>query len=181
MSPWLYYTLATLLVLGGAVCWLANLLSLPGNWGLVALAGLFGYLVPMAEGRGVAWTTVWALLGLAVAGEIVEFAAGAMGAAKQGASRRAVAYSLVGALAGSIGGAIVGLPIPIVGPLAAALLGGSVGAFAGAYLGERKNEGSHATGMAVGRSAFWGRLWGTVGKFVVGAVMLGVLAVDAFL
>jgi hypothetical protein len=32
--------------------------------------------------------------------------------------------------------------------------------------------------MAVARGAFSGRLWGTVGKFAVGAVMLGVMTVD---
>ena len=60
-----------------------------------------------------------------------------------------------------------------------ALLGGSLGAFAGAYLGELWSEKPHAAGYAVGKAAFIGRLWGTVGKFAVGAVMLGVAAADA--
>ena len=74
---------------------------------------------------------------------------------------------------------MAGAPIPIIGSMVAALLGGSVGAFAGAYAGEVSSERSHTSGVAVGKAAFVGRLWGTVGKFAVGAVMLGVAAVDA--
>ncbi|RIK72808.1 MAG: DUF456 domain-containing protein [Planctomycetota bacterium] len=170
MDPWLYYALAVTLVLVGGLCWLANLFSLPGNWALVGVAALFAYLVPATAGRGIGWKTIALLAALAALGEILEFAAGAAGAAKQGASRRAVVLSLVGAMASSVGG---------LGSLLAALLGGAAGAFAGAYLGETWKQRPHAAGMAVGKAAFVGRLWGTVGKFAVGAAMLGVLTVDA--
>lgn len=179
MNPWLYYSLAAGLVAAGFVCWLANLFSLPGNWGLLGLTALFAWLVPHDSSRGIAWNTVWILLVLAVVGEIIEFLAGAAGAAKRGASRRSIWLSLVGALAGSIGGAIVGLPIALVGSPIAALLGGAAGSFAGAYLGETWAERPLGHSVAVAKGAFMGRLWGTVGKFAVGAVMLGVAAVDA--
>jgi uncharacterized protein len=179
VNPWLYYTLAVLLIACGMLCWLANLFSLPGNWVLLGLVALFAFLVPETSGRGVSWTAVGIMAALAVLGEIIEFAAGAAGAAKQGASRRAVVLSLVGALAGSILGATAGIPIPIFGSMIGALLGGSVGAFAGAYFGEVWSERPHAHGLNVGKAAFIGRLWGTLGKFVVGAVMLGVAAADA--
>jgi len=179
MNPWLYYTLAVLLVLAGGLCWLSNLFSLPGNWLLLGLVALFAFLVPEIKTRGVDWTTVGILLALAVVGEVIEFAAGAAGAAKQGASRRAMLLSLLGAIVGSIFGATAGLPIPVIGSMVGALLGGSAGAFAGAYLGEVWSERPHAAGVAVGRAAFIGRLWGTVGKFAVGGVMLGVTAADA--
>lgn len=180
MNPWLYYTLAVLLICGGLVCWLSNLFSLPGNWVLLGLVALFAFLVPESNGRGVSWTGVGILAALAVVGEVIELAAGAAGAAKQGASRRAVLLSLVGAIAGSIIGATAGIPIPVIGSMAGALLGGSVGAFAGAYVGETWKERGHATSVAVGKAAFIGRLWGTLGKFAVGAVMLGVASADAF-
>jgi uncharacterized protein YqgC (DUF456 family) len=179
MNPWLYYTLALLLVMAGAACWLSNLFSLPGNWGLLVLAGLFAWLIPAAGSRGISVTTLTILLGLAVLGEIVEFAAGAAGAAKQGASRRSIALSLVGAIVGSVGGAVLGLPIPVVGSLLTALFGGAAGAAVGAYWGEASSRRGQGQSMAVGKAAFIGRLWGTVGKFAVGAVMLGVAAVDA--
>lgn len=179
VNPWLYYTLAALLLAGGVLCWLSNLFSLPGNWVLLGLVALFAFLAPETSDRGVSWTAVGIMAALAVIGEVIEFAAGAAGAAKQGASRRSILLSLVGGVAGSILGATAGIPIPVVGSMIGALLGGSIGAFAGAYFGEVWNEQTHSTGVAVGKAAFIGRLWGTVGKFAIGAVMLGVAAADA--
>jgi uncharacterized protein YqgC (DUF456 family) len=121
---------------------------------------------------------VWILLALAIVGEIIEFVAGAAGAAKRGASRRSIWLSLVGALVGSIGGAIVGLPIALVGSPLAALLGGAIGAFIGAYLGETWVKRAQGQRLEVAKGAFLGRIWGTVGKLAIGAVMLGVTAVD---
>ena len=178
VNPWLYYTLAILLICCGGICWLTNLFSLPGNWILLGMAALFAWLASETCGHGIGWITVGIMTGLAVLGEVIEFFAGAAGAAKQGASRRSIVFSLIGGMAGSIGGAIVGFPVPVVGPVIAALLGGAGGAFAGAYLGEKSIERPHGESMAVARGAFAGRLWGTVGKFAVGAVMLGVMTVD---
>jgi hypothetical protein len=179
MNAWLYYALAVALLALGFICWLANLLGLPGNWGLFGLAALFAWLVPPEGGRSLSWKTVWILLALAIVGEIIEFAMGAAGAAKRRASRRSQWLSLLGALVGSIGGAIVGLPVPLIGSAAAALLGGAAGAFAGAYLGESWAHRPHGHSMDVAKGAFAGRLWGAVGKFAVGAIMLVLTAVDA--
>jgi hypothetical protein len=177
---WAYYLWALLLVAGSVFGWLLNLVALPGNWIVVGGAALFAWLLPEEAGRGLTWTTVFVLLGLAVFGEVIEFAAGAAGAARQGASRRAVALSIVGAIVGSIIGLGVGAPILIVGPLVMAVLGGAAGAFAGAYLGEVWKGRAESERMAAGRGAFFGRIWGTVGKFAVGAVMLAIVAYDAF-
>jgi uncharacterized protein YqgC (DUF456 family) len=179
-ADWNYYLWASLLVVGCFIGWLLNLVALPGNWLIVGGAALFAGLIPEEPERGVAWRTVVALLILAVVGEIIEFAAGAAGAAKQGASRRAIALSMVGAIAGSVLGLTIGAPIPVVGSLVMALLGGAAGAFAGAYLGEAWKGRDESARTAAGRGAFFGRIWGTVGKFAVGAVMLAVVAWDAF-
>ena len=87
-----YYTLAVLLILGGGLCWLSNLFSLPGNW---AAAGRWSRCSPVSSpvqyprgacrGRPSAFAR-----GAGVAGEIIEFAAGAAGAAKLGADRRSM-------------------------------------------------------------------------------------------
>jgi uncharacterized protein YqgC (DUF456 family) len=182
MDPWLYYLLAVVLVLACGVAWLTNLVTAPGNWIVVGLAVLFAWLFrePVDGGRGMDWATVLVLLGLAVAGEVVEFVAGAAGAAKQCASRRSVALSILGALVGSIMGLAVGIPVPIVGSLVAAVLGGAAGAFVGAYLGEAWKGRGEEERMAAGRGAFVGRLWGTAGKLAVGAIMLAIVAWDAF-
>lgn len=177
---WVYYPAAALMVLLCIVAWLTTLLTLPGNWIVVGLAAGFAWLFAADAGRGIEWRTVIIAVALAGIGEVIEFGAGAAGAAKQGASRRAVALSLVGALVGSIGGLFVGVPIPIVGPLIVAVLGGSVGAFAGAYLGETWKGRTEGERIAAGRGAFVGKLWGTLGKLACGAVIVAIVAVDAF-
>jgi uncharacterized protein YqgC (DUF456 family) len=177
---WAYYLWALLLVVGCATAWLLNLVALPGNWILAGGAALFAWLVPGEAGQGVAWTTVAVLIGLAVLGEVIEFAAGAAGAAKQGASRRAIALSMVGAIVGSVAGIAIGAPGLIIGSFIMALLGGAGGAFVGAYLGEAWKGRTEFQRTEAGRGAFFGRIWGTVGKLAVGAIMLAIVAFDAF-
>jgi uncharacterized protein YqgC (DUF456 family) len=177
---WTYYLWAALLVVGSVVAWLLNLIMLPGNWVILGGAILFAWLLPLDDGRGITWKVVIFLATLAIAGEVIEFAAGAAGAAKQGASRRAVVLSIVGAIVGSIVGLSVGLPVPFIGPFVMAIFGGAAGAFAGAYLGEAWKGRDEPARTAAGRGAFFGRIWGTVGKFAVGAIMLAVVAWDAF-
>jgi len=177
---WTYYLWSLLLVAGSILAWLLNLVALPGNWIVLGLAALFAWLLPEKAGNGMSWTTVFVLLGLAVLGEVIEFVAGAAGAAKQGASRRAIALSMVGAVVGSLVGLGIGAPIPILGSLVMAVLGGAAGAFAGAYVGEVWKGRTEPERRAAGRGAFFGRIWGTVGKLAVGAVMLAIVAWDAF-
>jgi uncharacterized protein len=106
--------------------------------------------------------------------------AGAAGAAKTGASWRAIALSIVGAFLGSLAGLFVGLPVPILGPLIVAVLGGAAGAFGGAYVGELWKGRGEPERIAAGRGAFTGRIWGTLGKLATGAVMVAIVAYDAF-
>src|SRR6185295_19694002 len=102
MDAWPYYLWAVLLVVGCGLAWLTTLVALPGNWLIAGFAALFAWLVSQDAGRGITWTTVAVLAGLAVLGEVVEFAAGAAGAAKQGASKRSIALAMVGAVVGSV-------------------------------------------------------------------------------
>jgi uncharacterized protein YqgC (DUF456 family) len=182
LAPWLYYLLTLVLVLACCAAWLTNLVTLPGNWIILGLAVLFAWFLP--EGgesvRGIYWATIGVLFGLAVVGEVVEFAAGAAGAAKQGASRRSIALSVAGAMAGSIAGLAAGVPVPVFGSLIGAVLGGAAGAFAGAYVGEAWKGRHEDDRIAVGRGAFVGRLWGTAAKLAVGAIMLAIVTWDAF-
>jgi len=181
MPAYIYYLLALLFVLACGGAWLTNLVTLPGNWFVVAFAALYTWQLPETPTeRGMTWATVFVLIGLAVAGEIIEFAASAAGAAKQGASRRGVALSIVGAMVGSIAGLAVGIPVPVIGSLVAAVVGGAGGAFAGAYLGEAWKGREEDQRVAAGRGAFVGRLWGTAAKLAVGAIMLAIVTWDAF-
>lgn len=175
-----YYLWATLLLFGGIVGWSMNFLNLPGNWIIVGLAAAFASVLPAANASGLGWEAVGLLIALAVGGEVLETMAGAAGAARKGASRRAMVLAVVGTIAGSITGAIVGLPVPIVGPVLGALAGGAGGAFAGAYLGEMWKGSNADDRFAISWGALIGRLLGTAGKLAVGTVMLVVLGVRAF-
>jgi uncharacterized protein len=181
MSIWAYYIWACLLIFACCIGWLTTLVTLPGNWIIAGLAALFAWFIPVEGSRGISWTSVAVIVGLAVVGEVIEFGASAAGAAKQGASKRAVALSMLGAGVGSVIGLTVGLPIPVLGPLIMAVLGGAGGAFAGAYIGESWKGRPTANSMAAGRGAFMGRIWGTVGKLLVGMIMLVIVAWDALL
>lgn len=178
---WVQALWGILLVLAAIGCWVTNVFTLPGNWLIVGLAALFAYFLPDEEyGRGFGWITVAVLAVIAGLGEFIEFAAGAAGAAKQGASRRAMLLAMAGAMVGSIVGAAVGVPIPVLGPLIGAVGGGAAGAFGGAYLGEIWKGKLHPERTAVSTGALIGRLFGTIGKLAAGAVMVAVLAVMTF-
>lgn len=179
---WIQIAWGIALVLAAIGCWFLNIFTIPGNWLIVGLAALFAYLLPPAEyGRGFGWITVGVLVLIAVLGEVVEFAAGAAGAAKHGASRRAMLLSIVGAAVGSIAGAAIGMPVPVIGPLIAAVGGGAAGAFGGAYFGEVWKGKLHPERTAVSTGAMIGRLFGTVGKLAAGAAIVAVLAVMTFM
>jgi uncharacterized protein len=177
----LYYFAALALVLLCCLAWLSTLLTLPGNWIVVGLAALFAWWFPIELGRGIAWKTVEIAAALAAVGEVIEFSAGAAGAAKHGASRRAVALSLVGAMLGGFAGFFIGIPIPVIGSLIVSILGGATGAFIGAYVGETWKGRTETEKIAAGHGAFMGRIWGTLGKLAVGAVIVALVAVDAFI
>ena len=176
-----YYGWAILLLIGSGIAWTTNFFTLPGNWFVVGMAALFVSAQGTGDAaQGMNWQAVAFLLALAASGEAIEFFAGAAGAAKQGGSRRAIFLAVVGTFAGSIAGAVMGVPIPILGPLLGALAGGAGGAFAGAYLGEMWKHGGADKSVSVGWGAAVGRVLGTLGKLLVGAVMIVVLTVRVF-
>ena len=182
MSPYWYYTLAVLLVLLNICALATNLLTLPGNWFIVALTVLFAFFIHLPTGAGISWWSAGIVVGLALLGELIEFAAGAAGAAKVGGSRRGMILSVAGAMGGSVVGAMLGvfIPVPVVGSLLGAVAGGAAGAFGGAYAGEAWKGRTEDERMAVSMAAMAGRVLGTVGKLGIGAVMVVVTAVAVF-
>jgi len=167
--------LVAVLVLG----WLLNLISLPGNWINVGATVLYALLVPSSGRLGIGWFVIIMILGLAILGEVIEFTAGAAGAKKAGGSRRGAWLALAGGVAGALVGVFAGglIPIPIVGSMIGALLFAGLGSLGGAVLGETwvGRDADHS--WRVGKAAFWGRLLGTLGKIVVGAVIVSVVLV----
>lgn len=168
----LHALIVILLLASLALGWCLTLIGLPGNWLIVVLAMIAALLLPPESRLDLTWTTIIVLVILASFGEVLEFAAGALGVAKAGGSRRAAALAIVGSVAGGIMGAVVGLPIPVVGSVLAALLGASLGALVGAYLGEQWKRQDFEQSVRVGQAAFWGRLLGTVAKLAVGTAMV---------
>lgn len=173
------YLWISILTLLNAVAWLANLLTLPGNWLIVAFCGFYAWMLPETSGGRIGWLGLGVLIGLAILGEVIEFVASAAAAGQRGGSRRGMALAVIGTAIGSLFGAFVSLPVPIVGPVLGALLGGAGGAFAGAWIGELWKGKTAAEGAHVGTGAMVGRLLGTSGKLFIGAVMVVIATVDA--
>jgi uncharacterized protein YqgC (DUF456 family) len=172
-SGWVYglWLVFCLILLG---CWFLNFLGLPGNW--LILLGLIGWI---GLGPSSLTTSSWLLVplvGLALLGEWLEFAASLWGTRKMGGSARGAVLSVAGALAGGLLGLVIGFPIPIplLGSLLAALLFASLGAMVGAMLGEYSLNTDWRKNAKIGLAAFVSRLAGTFGKILVGAVMLGI-------
>lgn len=154
-----------------------TLIGLPGNWVVAGAAVVYRLAVGDVTRVGFSWYVVVGVVVLALLGELFELAAGALGVAKVGGSRRSVALALVGSLAGGIAGLFVPIPIPLFGPLLGAVLCGGLGAFAGAVAGERSRGQNLDESIPVGKAAFWGRILGTASKLTIGFLMVVVLLV----
>lgn len=163
-----------------ATGWVMTLLSMPGNWVMVAAAAVYVFLVP-DEHRFLHWTAVGILAGLALLAEVLELAAGAVGAARAGGSKRGAILAAVGSMVGALAGAVVGLPIPVVGSVIAAILFAGLGALGGAMLGESWKGRGLEESWKVGQAAFWGRLLGTLAKTTIASAMVAVAVVAALI
>jgi uncharacterized protein len=166
---------AILLVIAAIACWALNVFGLPGNWMIVGLAAIYAYFMPDERRLDIGLWAIGGLLVLAVLGEAIEFLAGALGASKAGASKRGTALAFVGSMIGGIGGIFV--PVPVVAPIVCA----GLGALAGAVIGEQWKGRDLDASLSIGHAAFWGRLIGTLGKILVGCIMLVLLIVSLLL
>jgi hypothetical protein len=146
-------------------------LGLPGTWLMVAVSAGASW----ASGSWIISVPVLCVLvGLALAGEVVEFATGAIGALRAGSTWR----GSVGALAAGGVGAFVGtfaIPVPVVG----SVLGACAGAFLGGLAGELWGGKNLERSLDVGKSAFLGRFLGTLTKLGVGIVIWCIAAAAA--
>jgi len=163
---------AVVLIVAAFGFWLLNLFSLPGNWMMLAAAIPYAAIVPHDHRLAIGWPVVAILVLLALVGEIVEFVAVAVGATKAGASRVGAVFALLGSIVGALAGLFVGIPVPVLGSILAALLFAGLGALSGAVVGELVVGRNLTESLNVGHAAFWGRLFGTLGKILVGAVMV---------
>ena len=149
-----------------------TLLQLPGNWLMIAATALFAWYRWGHEHWSYGWWTLAALLLLAAVGELLEFAAGALGSASVGGTKRGAAISIATGLVGAIVGSFT-IPIPIVGTL----LGAAIGAGAGAAMGDKWAGREWGETWTVAKGAAVGKLGGAAAKLVVAVAMWLVAAV----
>jgi len=177
---WVALLVAAVLFLLGGACVLAVVVQLPGTWlflGLALVVELSDALYLPPGQRTTFALPVWGTgLGLATLGELLEFAAGAIGLQRGGGSKR----GLVGALLGGLLGIFL-TPLFAFVPLLGAFLAVLLGTFLGALLGELSHE--RASLQTSLRPALWaalGRLLGTTGKFALAVVIWLIFTVSAF-
>jgi len=152
---------------------LAAALVLLGLAGLVlpALPGaplVFAGLLAGAAADDFAYVGTWALVGLgflAALGYAVDFVAGAVGARKFGASRRAVLGAAIGAVVGAlcvVFGFVAGLPGLVLGP------------FLGAVVGEMSEHGDLRRAGWAGFGTTLGVAFGAAAKIALSFTMVAV-------
>lgn len=158
---------ATLLLLALFICVLLNLVTLPGNWAMVALVAAWAFLVPQS---GLDTLFFLLFIGLAVAGEVVEFGAQLWGARRYGSSK----ISTICGMIGTIAGAVLGAPFLLgLGAVFGALLGAWTGCLLAELLLRRQ---PWAPALRAAQGAFVGRFLGMVIKFGLGMAMLALTA-----
>jgi uncharacterized protein YqgC (DUF456 family) len=150
----------------GAGALLLNVLGLPGNWILLALAVAYALITGLSP---VGWGTLGVMTGLALVAEGLELGVGLAYTAKRGATRRGTLGAFVGGLVGAV--AAGGLAPPL-GALAGAFGGTFLGAYVFEYLGERRRDAA----LRAGRAAFVGRIVAAAVKTMCGFWMWVVLA-----
>jgi uncharacterized protein len=166
------YVSAVVLTVLNFMCWVGILFNLPGTWLMVVITAVLKWWLPAYV--LVSWTTLSVAAGLALLGEVLEFALGAAGARRAGGSTKAAALAIVGSLVGGIIGTAI--PVPVVGTL----IGACLGAFAGSLLGDLWAGRPLFPSVEAGWGAAVGRFWGTLTKLAVGAAMVVILALAAF-
>src|SRR5678815_1458835 len=102
---WITYIVAVLFFLLGGLCVVSIIISLPGGWIMLALALIIEWCDRFYLPPDRTQTFDWRLLGvcavLLAVGEAIEFAAGAAGAKRGGASRRGMVGALIGGILGA--------------------------------------------------------------------------------
>jgi uncharacterized protein len=167
------YIYATLLTLLNMVFWVSIIFNLPGTWLMVLVSVLIEWWQPGTFLYS--WTVLFVAGGLAILGEVIEFVLGAAGSHRAGGSPRGAALAIIGSIIGGVLG--TALPVPIVGTL----IGACLGAFVGSVVGDLWAGRPLFQSVRAGRGAAVGRFWGTIAKLVVGAVIVVVLGLAAFL
>lgn len=136
-------------------------LGVPGTLLIVGAAALYGAMT--------GWTTVplsvvLVLLGVAMAGEALDFFLGLAGAKSKGATKSGMA----GAFFGGLIGAFMGFPVPLLGNIAGAF----IGALGGAFLVELTVTSNLTRALQVGWGTLLGRIFSSILKLALALGMV---------
>lgn len=145
-------------------------LGIPGTFVIFLASLIYGVITHFAQ---ITQALIWALLGIAIFGELIEYFAGILGAKKFGTSRAGI----IGAVAGGILGGIVGTGIL---PLIGSVIGLLIGAFLGAFLIELAIKKKPAQALRAGWGTFTGRIGGILTKVILAIVMIILVLVRIF-
>lgn len=155
----LLWVLAVLLIVGGLVG-----LIVPAMPGPILLFAGFVVGAWAEDFQHIGFATLALLAVLAILAYVIDFLAGAFGARRYGASRRAV----IGATIGAVVGIFFGLFGVLLGP------------FVGAVLGELTAARTLQDASRAGFGATLGMALGAAAKLALGIAMVGVFAVMRF-
>lgn len=165
IGGWIVNIVMLVVLLAG---FLLTVIGLPGNW-LIFFAALgYGFYYDFT---GFTSRLLLLLLGLVLAGEFVEFIAGALGARKQKASTLATIAAFIGGIAGAVAGTAI---LPVIG----SLLGAFGGAFAASYLAEYLITGNLDQSHRVAKSVLAGQIAGMAVKMAVAIAMAVTIVVN---
>lgn len=164
--------IAALLTCAALLAWAVGILGLPGNWLIVCIAGACWWLAEPDSPLAISTAVLAALIIVALLGELIEFAAGALGVQRLGGSRKSTWLALLGSVIGAIGGFVVGSGVPVIGNVLASVAGSALGAFVGSIYGERSLGRPWEHSLQVGSAAFVGRVLGTAAKIFCGTVIV---------
>lgn len=140
-----------------------NVLSLPANWVVLVLLGLWKLLHPAPTGMDTMFFVI--VIGAALVGEVLEFLTQTVGAKRYGSTGKGNLGGIIGAIAGALLGA------PFLFGLGA-LFGALGGAWAGCYLLEIGHGRSRSEAAQAAKGAMMGRFLGLVLKTGIGAGMV---------
>lgn len=154
--------IVSVILLSGVVM---TMVGLPGNMIIVLTAVGYGYY---NEFQQVSYFVLAIVGGLFVLSEVIEFVAGALGAKKEKASKRAIIAAFLGTFAGGIGGTLI---LPIIG----SIIGALVGAFASAALAEYTKEKDEEQAKRVALGVLKGQIFGMILKTTTAVAMVIIL------
>lgn len=154
-----------IIILVGIVSIGMTAIGLPGNWLMIIAALGYGYLEGFVHMTS---TVLLLLLGAVITGELVEFAAGSLGAKKENASRSAIIAAFIGGIAGGILGTGI---MPGLGSIAGAVCG----SFAAGYVAEYMATGNKEKAAKVAKSIVIGQALALIFKLAVAIGMLALI------